>query len=1344
MQSTSNMGEKEAKPTLTRAYNTSLPKLDLHASNLQLEWTRWLMQYKIFLRASNLEAEDDKRKVSLLLHHMGGDIIEIFSSFKVDLDTVKHDDLVKKFEEYFNPKKNVTMERNKFFNKKQTSQTIMEFITELKNLAATCEFQESDSMIRDIFICNMRPEFNYIKERLLEDGDLTLSKAIQIAQSLEASRQRVSTLSLSETHVQKVYQESRGRSTSRQKYSSQKSQPNQFSHSYHRSQSNNRSQSSHRSQSNHPSNHQSNQSHKCNKCGQVHRVRCPALGKTCAKCGIRNHFASMCRMTSIKQVIQDQDEPANNIQEFFVGSIDNSHNSWEIPVQINGKVIKAQVDTGSQVNILSRYMYSFLNLDCKYIQPCTNVRLMSYTKDNIPIVGKVILKSIIKNQEHEVEYFITSMDQKTLLGLPTCEKSGIIKRNCVTLLSNSKNGDYDELLGQFENLFQGYGLLPGSYSIPFDKTAPSHIDAPRKIPFKIKEKLRNQLDLMVDEGIISKVDKPCKYISSLVCVEKADKSLRVCLDPKYVNKYIVRSKLNIPTLDSLVAEMSGCKIFSVLDCKSGFWSLPLDKESSYLTAFNTEFGVYRFNRMPFGISIASEVFQHALQGYFKDIQGLKIYIDDILIFAKDKAQHDFILKQFLEKASQINLKLNKDKLQLGQASVKFLGHIISGEGIKPQTSKVQAIENMLPPTNVKELQRFLGVVNYLGKFISNLSQETVCMRSSLKKNVPWSWTPNHQAEFENLKKIITSVPVLTYYDPTKPITLSVDSSQDTMGAVLLHGQNPIAYASKSLTECQKRYSQIEKELLAILWGCLKFDTYIYGQTITVHTDHKPLISIFKKPLADVPCRLQRMMLKLQSYDLSVIHIPGKLMFIADTLSRAKIKDNNLPDHSDKILETLNEDLRVHALFLINSINVTDRKLEEIRRETEKDVALGHVKRYALDGWPLSKRSVEDTVRQFYNIKDDLHVIDGILFKQRSIVIPSSLRKNMLERMHVGHLGMSKTKQLVRGVIFWPGMNNDIDKFIESCAICLRHRRANTKQPLQPHVIPDLPWQKVGMDLFNLDSKNYLIIVDYYSQYFEVSQVNSYNAQTVVTQCKSIFSRHGIPCQIISDGGPPFNSHQFKEFCCSWHIDHQMSSPYYPKSNGLVERTIGSVKNIFKKCHDSSTDIYLGLLQFRNTPKSDGIHSPAMLLMSRQLRSNIPCSQSILKPRPVDSRGEKEKMSRKQLRMKTHHDKKAKFLPRVNLGENILFKENPNSKWVPATIVEEVVPCRSYTVKTPEGVCYRRNREHILKKSISPVSSRNNKDKPVPRKIRFDDNLTLSPLRPRSILKKPSRYDDYCT
>lgn len=1319
-------------------YSTALPNFNFNATNQDQEWKKWRLSFTIFLKAAGLsETEFEGRQVSLLLHHMGMGAIGIFQSFNLDIEKVKLDELLEKFDAHFSPKKNISMERHTFFNCRQKEgQNITDFVMELKNLARTCEFKETDNMIRDIFICNLHSRYSYIKERLLELGDSKVDKVLETAKNLESSRLNLQQLeSQSVLHVSSKYKSGPShQQSSKSKFQGQSSK-------FQGQSSNNQGQSK-----------------SCLKCGQVHHHKCPAAGQTCLKCGKPNHYAVMCRSggswksnnnsQSRKHVKKVDYSNSSEEDIFYVGQINSqtlneeTNDSWDIMMIINKNYVNCQIDTGSQVNIMSKENYSkVLKLPLSKIKQ-SSAQLMSFCGNKIPVAGRALVSCEIKpGQNHNVDFLITELDQKTILGLKTSENLGLIKKlYTINVKPSVSNMSSLCILDKYNEVFEGIGLLPGEHKIHIKPDVEGHIDAPRKLPFKLKEKVKTELESMVKNGIIKKVEEPCKFVSSMVCVEKANKakSLRICLDPKYVNKQIVRPKLNIPTVESLTSDLSGSKYFSVFDASCGFWSLKLDNESSKLTAFNTEFGIFCYLRMPFGISVASEVFQHALQNLLSDIPNLVVYIDDILIYAQTKEEHDKIVAQFLEKAKLIGLKLNKTKIQFCQESVNFMGQVLSSQGLKPQESKIKTIQDMCPPTSVKELQRFFGVINYLGKYIKNLSQETINLRTLLKKNVPWHWNPNHQSEFENLKKLISSTPVLTYYDRNKQLTLSVDASQNSMGAVILHDKQPIAYASKSMNDTQKRYSSIERELLAIVYGVTKFHRYIYGQAVKVETDHKPLVSIFNKNLSDIPQRLQRMMLKLQQYDLSVTHVPGKYMYIADTLSRAQFHGDKSHDETDELLNSLNDDLRIHATFLVNSIHVSEGKLNEIKAETLKDVNLQKIVCLINNGWPCKKSMVPDDVKQYFHIKDQLHVIDGVVFKLNSIIIPQSMRHAMLKHMHEGHLGITNTKNLVRGVIFWPCMFSEIENYIQNCQTCLKFRKNNPPQPLQSHEIPALPWQKVGADIFQFESKNYLLVVDYYSEYFEVSPINSYNSQTVITQFKSIFCRHGIPVQIMSDNGPPFNSLDFKKFCHSWDIQHVTSSPYYPKSNGLAERTIGTVKNIFKKCKDSGSDVYLGILMFRNTPKSDGIASPAKLLMSRNLRSLVPNSTLVLKPSVVSPEREKEKMSKKQLRVKHYHDRKAKCLPSVEVGENILFKHDPKANWVPATIVQEIVPGRSFKVKTPEGVVYQRNREHLLKQkdhagvSTSTESTGDNIVQPVENQIQ----------RPKRNVRKPLWHENF--
>ena len=285
------------------------------------------------------------------------------------------------------------------------------------------------------------------------------------------------------------------------------------------------------------------------------------------------------------------------------------------------------------------------------------------------------------------------------------------------------------------------------------------------------------------------------------------------------------------TIDDITHKLAGATVFSTLDANCGFWQIPLDEESSKLLTFNTIYGRYRFLRLPFGINSASELFQRIMSEIFQDIHGVEVLVDDILIYAPNKEEHDKILEKVLERCRERNVKLNKDKCTFAKSEVKYMGHLISKDGLKTDTQKVESIQQMERPTNKKKLQQFLGMVNYLAKFIPNLTNKTAPLRILLEKDVEWFWEDEQQKSFENLKECITQTPVLQYYDVTKPVKLSVDSSQSGTGAVLLQNQHPIAFASQAFSDAPIRYAHIEKELTAIVSGCKKIHQYIFARKV---------------------------------------------------------------------------------------------------------------------------------------------------------------------------------------------------------------------------------------------------------------------------------------------------------------------------------------------------------------------------------------------------------------------------------------------------------------------------------------------------------------------------------
>ena len=460
------------------------------------------------------------------------------------------------------------------------------------------------------------------------------------------------------------------------------------------------------------------------------------------------------------------------------------------------------------------------------------------------------------------------------------------------------------------------------------------------------------------------------------------------------------------------------KVFSKFDTSSGFWQLQLDEQSSELTTFNSPFSRYKFNRLPFGISSAPEVFQKAMNQVFEGLDGVAVIVDDILVWGKDDQEHDQRVLSMLERARQANLKLKKEKCDIRVSTLSYIGHQLTCDGVKPDPKKIGAIKEMPEPCDKKGLQRFLGMVQYVAKFIPDLSTITAPLRQLTRNDTAWSWKPEHQAAFNQLKQSLVEEPVLRYYDVTKPVTLSVDSSGTGLGAVLLQDNQPVAYASRALTPTQTRYAQIEKELLAIVFGCEKFHDYIYGRQVNVETDHKPLETIFQKPLHQSPLRLQKMLMKLKVLCLSCTRHQGhNALFIADTLSRAY-----LPEAGNEL-----DDLEIAAV-----LPMSEEKLRKLQLETANDVVLQNLKSVVLNGWPEYYCQIPDDLRPNWDFKEQISICDNILSKGEKNIVPQSLKPEMLAAIHQSHLGAEACKKWAREILFWPGLAQDIQDAVNKC------------------------------------------------------------------------------------------------------------------------------------------------------------------------------------------------------------------------------------------------------------------------------------------------------------------------
>ena len=619
--------------------------------------------------------------------------------------------------------------------------------------------------------------------------------------------------------------------------------------------------------------------------------------------------------------------------------------------------------------------------------------------------------------EHELTFHIVETNQTGLLGLTASQDLGLIKvvmvakteekqtepdkSEEITKLSEELK---EEVLQKYTQVFTGLGRLEKPYHIEVDPTVTPVVNPPRTVPAALRDRVKEELDDMERRGVVRKVEEPTDWVNSMAIVEKPNGSLRIYLNPRHLNKAIKREHFQLPTIEDITTRMANAKCFTKLDANRGYWQIPLDEESQLLTTFNTPFGRYCYQVTPFGITSAQEVFQKRMSQHFGDLEGVETDIDDIIVHAETEVKHDHRVHAVLERCEKINLTLNKGKCVFKVKEVTYIGHKLTQEGIKPDNEKVRAINDMPAPIDKKGVERLLGTVNYLDKFIPNLATVTEPIRVLLRKDIEFQWAREQEKALHEIKSILTKDggPVLKFFDVQKPVTISCDASPTGLGGVLLQEERPVAYASRSLTDAESRYAQIEKELLAVQFSLERFHQYIYGKKVPIESDHKPLEAIVKKALASAPPRLQRILLRMQKYDYTLEYKPGKELVLPDMLSRAP-----LPETAYGSME---EEIALHVHLLTPNLPVSKPKLEEINEATANDPSLKELKDAIKSGWPETKSCTPASIQVYWNVRDELSEVEGVILKNDRILVLSSMRKEMLQRIHQGHMGIEKSKR----------------------------------------------------------------------------------------------------------------------------------------------------------------------------------------------------------------------------------------------------------------------------------------------------------------------------------------------
>ena len=1158
------------------------------------------------------DVKEDAKKRALLLSTCGKKTFHLVSNLLAPAKPADtpYKDICSKLKDHFDPVESEIVQRFKFYRRfRQREETVAEFLAALRDCARGCEFGSSlDIMLRDRIVLGINEDS--IQRRLLSETNLTLEKALKIAQAQEIAMKGcllVGTVPTEESAPkEKVYAVKQQRRPVR----------------------------------------------RCFRCLSERHLAatCPFASKKCFSCSRVGHTSAACRSQGNKAMPREAfevrtEEPGYEEEVHSLNKVGSCSQQRVPPITVtavlNGVPLLMEVDTGASASMISAATYKSALGSHPPLQP-TNVQLRTYSGENIRVDGEIQVEIAVSNGEAKsLKLLVVGGNGSSLMGRDWLKELELDWREVKTV---AQRDDLQALLKRFSGVFSSdLGTFTGPpVTLNVKENACPKFFKARNVPFAIKGKVEEQLDREIQQGILRPVEFS-DYASPVVPVMKPDGSVRICADFKMtVNPNLHTDKYPLPRIEELFAKLTGGVRFSTLDLSQAYKQLPLEPASQKLCTINTHKGLLQYTRLPFGISSAVGIFQRLMDSLLQGIPGTACFLDDIIITGETDASHLQSLEKVLRKLDECGLKCKKEKCQFMLDSVSYLGHKIDAEGLHPLEEKVMAITRIPAPKNVTQLRSYLGMLNYYSKFFSDISHVLAPLYFLLRKETPWMWGIEQKKAFEKSKELLTSLPVLVHFDGGKDLFLECDASPYGLGAVIMHCidgfYRPIAYASRALHDAESKYSQLEKEALAVIFGVRKFHSYLFGRQFTLVSDHKPLLGLLaeERPVPVLAAgRIQRWALELSNYDYKMIHRSGVSIQRADALSRLPLADQpkSVPVPAEL----------VHLMEVLDDGPVT---ASQIRRWTRTDIQLSQVLRYVENGWPSQ---VDGSLRAYSARASELGVQDGCLLWGNRVVVPSAGREAVLKVLHQSHPGASRMKALARSHFWWPGLDSEVEELSKCCVQCQEMLQSPPAFPLQPWAWPDKPWSRVHIDYAGpVDGKMLLVIVDAHSKWLDVHITPTATSLATIQKLRLSFSTHGLPDVLVSDNGPNLVSSEMEEFLRGNGIEHIRTAPYHPSSNGLAERAVKTLKHSLSKQGKGATlEVRLArfLLSYRVTPHATTGIPPCELLMGRKLRTLL----DRLHPSVAS------KVFSKQHQQKRHHDSRARFRG-IAAGDKVLARD----------------------------------------------------------------------------------------
>lgn len=959
--------------------------------------------------------------------------------------------------------------------------------------------------------------------------------------------------------------------------------------------------------------------------------------------------------------------------------------------------LQFMIDSGADVNVLAERDWAVLSDKMLYSEaflydvdhkPTSAVTAYA-SKEELTVLCS--FRAWIEVENHDKprsfeKFFVVKDGVKSLLGRQAALKMRLLEIgldvNVVTVKRQTPFPAVPQTLVEFD----------------IDESEPPTCNAYCNIPAAYREAAGARLEQMEREDIIEKVSASPRWISGLSAVPKGKRDFRLVVNMRGPNRAIRRRYYKLPTIEEVKHRLAGAEWFTKLDLKNAFHHLKLGKRSRELTTFLGPKGMYRYKRLVFGVNCAPEIFQKEMERVLQGIEGVIVFIDDILIFARTREELAERTARVLAALARNNLTLNAEKCEYEKTSLEFLGHRLSAGGMNIEESKVKDIENFREPRTVSELKGFLGLASYVSPHVPKFSDLTAPLRKAIVGN-ELHWGAEQAAAFLATKRsIINSTTAQGFFDNRDDTTLYTDASPEALGAVLTQTnakgeERIISFASKALSPTEKKYAQTQREALGIVWGVEHFYYYLLGRRFKIKTDAQGVAFIFRRE-KDAPkraiSRAEGWALRLGAYDYEIEYVKGEFN-IADPSSRL------CTESSDGISEErwAGQIAVVSAEapgITFDDLHVT---ADELRFRSMRDDELMEVSAAINTGeW-------EEHLKAYKAVREELYELDGVVMRADTAVVPRALRAKVLNIAHRGHPGATAMKTILRGRVWWPSMLKQAEAWVQTCKNCTLTSRRDPPVPMMRSKLPDAPWDTLAID-FNGPYDRYnglmiLVVVDSYSRYLIARPVRSTDFDSVKAALEEIFDTYGYPKAMKSDNGAPFNGSSYKKFCSDRGISALTSTPLDPQQNGQVERYMQIVNKSLQIAMETGVNFRVELkatIAAHNGARNRTTGAvPEELMFGRKTRRGLP----LLAPASVvrDDEMVRGKDWVEKMKSKAREDtKRGAKRTKIDVGDRVVLLRTTRAKGdtrfdpMPFTVIRK--NRGEMEVRADDGRTFRRN------------------------------------------------------